>query len=346
MNNNRSRLFSANNQTNLYNNRYFARENSCCALRVSDTKNYFNKSIKHKYDNLSLNIGNSNTDKIDKIYGLVSPKNRTKNCTKRIYTSKSQRNMLSNSNYFNFSTSSFPTMKNNNNSKLLIKSPSSNSHNIKFNIENEKLSQEIYYLRNNIKILKRQLYFINEENSQLDQIIQERENEINSIITKNYPKQNINSDVSKISDIYEDTNYSKFNNIGSISNKINLYNRIRAKIKTAYKDIATEENNISNLKQSKYYTKMKELSMETILYKEQIDKINSLLNNSIDVQNHNKELLNDFDLLEIKIQNQEDIIKRLYIQYENIKNEEKYFYNKVNTMKDILNESNKIKNKN
>ena len=342
---NRSGLFSAKYQNQLYNSHYMSRENSCCALRVSGNKNSFSKSIKNKYYNLSLNIGNSNTDKIDKIYGLISPKNNTKSFTKRFYSSKSQKNIFSNSNYFNFSTSSFPTMQRNN-SNLLIKSPSSisHSHNIKYRIENEKLSQEIYYLRNNIKILKKQLYSINEENSQLDQIIQEKENEIHSIITKNNPKPNFNSDISKMNDIYDDSNYnSQFSKNDTKNNDSNLYNRIKSKIKAAYKDILAEENKISNLKQSKYYTKMQELSMETILYNEQINKINTLLNNSTNVHDHNKELLKDFDMLVCKTQNQEDIIRKLYIEYDNIINEENYYSKKVNIMKNNLDDKKKIK---
>ena len=67
---------------------------------------------------------------------------------------------------------------------------------------------------------------------------------------------------------------------------------------------------------------MKEINFESSFYKEQINKMNALINNALSVHEKNQAQLNEYDILQNKIKKQEKVIKSLNRTYKNLKDEE------------------------
>ena len=346
----------------------------------NNNNNKFNK--RSKYYNLSLNINNDNLNN-ERIFGLVSPKSKFKhyetsskflrsfssnnsssNRRKKKFGSFSSKNIFS-TNYGGSSQSSgFPTVVSH---RTLVKSPSAVNHRVNknfFTIEDEKLSQEIYYLKQDINKMNKKLLILGEENKEKDNILTERENEINSIINKN--NNNYNSEealTNENNDINENNNYGyntisddisvDKNNDNYFSNNFNLslifkdislnnynYNnlfiRIRHQILKTFKEIEEKEEEIKNNKKSIYYTKMKEINIESAFYKEQINKMNVLINNALSVHEKNQSQLNEYELLQNKIKQQEKVIKSLNKAYKDLKDEESSIHQNIKKMKNLL----------
>ena len=333
---------------------------------------------KSKYYNLSLNINNNNKERI---YGLVSPKNKNKYYNlstkfigsytlnnisylskKKKFTSLSTKNIFSTMNTGSRIPSSLPTVVSN---RVLVKSPSEINHHIYnsrfFKIENEKLSQEIYYLKKDINNINKELYYLDIENKEKDEILKEKENEINSIINKN--NSNYNYGINEIiTNEYKDNNYNYYTlnekeenkdkekninnnfNFNIIFNNIslnnynynNLFIRIRHQILKSFKEIKEKEDEIKNNKKSIFFTKMNEIDLEADLYKNQINKINSLIENAESLYERNQITLNEYEVLENKIIEQQKILNRLNTEYEIIKNSENELKENINKNKKVL----------
>lgn len=325
-----------------------------------------------KFYNLSLNINNNNKEKI---YGIESPKtiynnNSNKFCrsysTNRLCTfNKNKFGSLSSKNISSINygesnkQSKFPSVLAH---KELVKSPSASNYHIYhsrfFKIDGEKLSQEIYYLKNNINKLYKKLFLLEKENKEKDIILSEKEDEINSIIIKNNinyrPDENLT---------YENKNKNFFNNLNDEENSLNLnyifnditlknYNydnlfiRIRYQILKALNEIEKIKEEIKNNKKSLYYTKMKEINLESTLYNQQINKINILIKNALSVYERNKDQLQEYELLQNKIKEQEKILNGLDIEYEKIQKEENIILKVLEKNQEILNKKKNRKFKN
>ena len=328
--------------------------------------------IKHK--NLSLTINNNNKEKTS---GFRSPISKTN--SNRFIRS------LSNNNIYPSLTKNFANKSNKNiysdmcdNSgkfssfsraltyKGLVKSPST-INNRKINrylkLENEKLSQEIYYLTRDINKKNKKLILLGWENKKKDRILTEKENEINDIINKN--KYNIGND----DDIgFEKENFFKTHNIKSNinnnnmkfnydiifnnkelnnSNYNNLFIRIKYQILKTFKEIKEKDEEIKNSKKLKIHSKMKELSIETILLQEQIDKINILINNAINIYNKNQEELKELQNLEDNVYLQQNILEKLNKDYNSMVLEEYNLNMNIKKMENIIERKNikKFENK-
>lgn len=355
----------------------------------NNSNNKFNK--RNKYYNLSLNINNDNMNN-DRIIGLVSPKNKFKyyetsskflrsfssnnssSNKKKKFGSFSSKNIFS-TNYGGSSQSSgFPTVISH---RTLVKSPSAVNHRINknfFMIEDEKLSQEIYYLKQDINKMNKKLHVLGEENKEKNNILTERENEINSIINKNYNNYNteevltnesndinannnyvyntISDDISidKSNDNYFGNNFNLSLIFKDISlnnyNYNNLFIRIRHQILKTFKEIQKKEEEIKDNKKSIYYTKMKEINIESSFYKEQINKMNVLINNALSVHEKNQAQLNEYELLQNKIKQQDKVLKTLNKAHKNLKDEEFAIRENIKKMKSLLRVKNSKKYKN
>ena len=323
------------------------------------------KQKKHK--NLSLTINNNNKEKS---YGLqshfsknistkfvrsLSNNNLYPSLTKKNTASMSAKNIFSeinNSNYF----SSFSRA---NTQKGIIKSPSmifKKKFNRYFKIEDEKLSQEIYYLTKVVNKKNKKLHILGWENKKKDRILTEKENEINYIINKN--RNNSNTDEGIIFDV---ENYFKKNNIKSNiktdntkinydilfnnielnnSNYNNLFIRIKYQILKTIKEIKEKENNIKNKLKMKLYTKMKELSVEENLLQSQIAQINILINNSIAVYQKNQEELNELKKLENNVHLQQKILNKLNKDYNSMVMEEYNLNLSIKKMENLIEQKN------
>ena len=325
---------------------------------------------KSKYYNLSLNINNNNKERI---YGLVSPKNKYHDSSskflgsytvnnissltkKKKFGSLSLKNIFSTINIGPRNPSFFPTVSNN---RGLVKSPSEMNHHIYnsrfFKIEDEKLSQEIYYLKKDIEIMNKELYFLDIENKEKEKILAGKENEINAIIHKNNNNYSINE---IIANEYKDNNYyilnakeesKELSNYFDITlnnyNYNNLFVRIRHQILKAFKEIKEKEEEISNNKKTLFYTKMNEIDLEADLYKEQINKIITLIDNAESIYHRNQIKLNECELLENKIKEQQKIINGLNKEYYNLKNDEYKLNEKIKIM-GYLSKKKNLKKKN
>ena len=196
---------------------------------------------------------------------------------------------------------SFPDLNN-----YLNKSMHSN-----FCLETEKLYQETYQIKKLIKQLKKQLEKISKENYKKERQLNAKENEINNII--------INNDTQFDND---ENNKSNTYNMGYYYNNMNINNRqntamnilmfkIRREIKGTLNEINKQNEKLESLKKSLFLTKSKELNIESKLYKEQIKKIEILIENGLKIREQNDNKINEFSSLKENIERQNLIIDNL-----------------------------------
>ena len=334
--------------------------------------NNHNSNKKKKYNNLSLNINISNKERK---YGLSSKKNKHyNNSSSKFIRSFSTTNNISSlskkkkisylstknlfSNIFGSpkKSSYFPTVITH---RGLIKSPSAvNSYIYSsrfFKIEDEKLAQQIYYLKNNISKMNKNLILLGNENFEKDKILTEKENEINFIINKNNNKShdNINEMLSRDKKNYlinkennQDINSYYMNNLNLniIFNDItlnnynynNLFTRIRFQIIKNLKEIEETEEEIIKNRKSIFFTKMNEIDIISALYKQQINKFNILINNAASIYERNKIKIKEYEALEKKLKSQQKVLNCLNKEYSNIKKEELLLNKKIKKMKNII----------
>ena len=245
-----------------------------------------------KYKNLSLTINNNNKEKSNfpksskyksNSTGFIrslSNNNIYPSLTRNNFTNKSKKNFYSE---MNNNSSKFSTFSRALTQKSMIKSPSmviNRKINRYFKIEDEKLSQEIYYLTKDINKKNKKLHLLSWENKKKDRILTEKENEIIDIINKNRFKTGNDDDID-----FERENFFKLHKIESnISNnntkfnydiifnskELNNYNynnlflRIKLQILKIFKEIKEKDEEIKKNKKLKLHTKMNELNTETI----------------------------------------------------------------------------------
>ena len=322
-----------------------------------------------KYKNLSLTINNNNKEKSN---CLKSPFNKSNSnrfirslsnndifpsSTKKYYSNLTHKNMYSDM-YNN--SSKFSSFSRALTHKGMVKSPSmflNKKFNRYFKIEDEKLSQEIYYLTRDINKKSKKLHLLGWENRKKDRILTEKENEINDIINKN--KYNIGSDGDidfEKSDFFgrhniksniKTNNNMKFNYDLIFNNKElnnenynNLFIRIKYQILKNFKEIKAKDEEIKKSKKLKINTKMRELSVETVLLQSQIQKINILIENAIDIYNKNQVELKELQKLEDSVQLQHNILNKLNNDYNSMAVEEYNLNMRIKKMENIIAQKN------
>ena len=322
-----------------------------------------------KYKNLSLTINNNNKEKSN---CLKSPFNKSNSnrfirslsnndifpsSTKKYYSNLTHKNMYSDM-YNN--SSKFSSFSRALTHKGMVKSPSmflNKKFNRYFKIEDEKLSQEIYYLTRDINKKSKKLHILGWENRKKDRILTEKENEINDIINKN--KYNIGSDDDidfEKSDFFgrhniksniKTNNNMKFNYDLIFNNKElnnenynNLFIRIKYQILKNFKEIKAKDEEIKKSKKLKINTKMRELSVETVLLQSQIQKINILIENAIDIYNKNQVELKELQKLEDSVQLQQNILNKLNNDYNSMAVEEYNLNMRIKKMENIIAQKN------
>ena len=322
-----------------------------------------------KYKNLSLTINNNNKEKSN---CLKSPFNKSNSnrfirslsnndifpsSTKKYYSNLTHKNMYSD--IYN-NSSKFSSFSRALTHKGMVKSPSmflNKKFNRYFKIEDEKLSQEIYYLTRDINKKSKKLHLLGWENRKKDRILTEKENEINDIINKN--KYNIGSDDDidfEKSDFFgrhniksniKTNNNMKFNYDLIFNNKElnnenynNLFIRIKYQILKNFKEIKAKDEEIKKSKKLKINTKMRELSVETVLLQSQIQKINILIENAIDIYNKNQVELKELQKLEDSVQLQHNILNKLNNDYNSMAVEEYNLNMRIKKMENIIAQKN------
>ena len=345
------------------------RKIKCPSIYNNSFESSPNKNPKvKKYKNLSLTINNNNKEKSS---GITSPFN--KNVSSKFIRSLSNNNIYPSLNKKNIQSMStkniYSEMNNNNSSKFssfsraltqrgMVKSPSmitNKKYNRYFKIEDEKLSQEIYYLTRDINKKNKKLYLLGTENRKKDRILTEKENEINYIINKNRFNTNedeVDYDLQKYFKFMNiksniDTNNTKFNydiifNNRELnnSNYNNLFTRIKYQILKSFKEIKKVDDEIKQNKKLKIYTKMKELNFESNLLQSQIKQLNTLINNSISIYNKNQEEIKELQKLENSVSLQYTIIAKLNKDYNEMVIEEYNLNRRIKKMENIIEKKN------
>jgi hypothetical protein len=199
-----------------------------------------------------------------------------------------------------------PVLNNNNNSSMNFY-----PNNFIMNIEEERLNQEKNQLIKMIKYLNLQLNQLKKENEEKDVLLNHEEKELKSLIYNNDLTEeekdlyNIMVDspneVNNLEESKSMTNNASYNLIFKIKREIN---NIKAKI-------MEEDEKIGKLKSSLMYTKLKEINTENNFIESQINKIASLLNNSLNVKEVNDIKMEEIENFQYNINVQNQILEEL-----------------------------------
>ena len=193
-------------------------------------------------------------------------------------------------------------------SNILSRSMYSNSC-----LEAEKLYQETYQIKKVIKQLQKQLYKVSQENHKKDRQLNAKEKQINKIIINNIELNNEDDEEKNnyFNFLSNSTNFNEFKLNRSNSAVNILISKIKREIKNILNETKKENDKLNDMKKSLFLTKIKELGMEAIFYKEQINKIKLLIENSLQIKEQNDNKMNEFDSLKENIERQNIIIDNL-----------------------------------
>ena len=193
-------------------------------------------------------------------------------------------------------------------SNILSRSMYSNSC-----LEAEKLYQETYQIKKVIKQLQKQLYKVSQENHKKDRQLNAKEKQINKIIINNIELNNEDDEEKNnyFNFLSNSTNFNEFKLNRSNSAVNILISKIKREIKNILNETKKENDKLNDMKKSLFLTKTKELGMEAGFYKEQINKIKLLIENSLQIKEQNDNKMNEFDSLKENIERQNIIIDNL-----------------------------------
>ena len=247
-----------------------------------------------------------------------------------------KQNILKN-NYRNL-RSSKPRVKSASFQKMLpavINNQNRNMTQNKFCLETEKLYHETYQIKKVIKQLEKELLFLSHENLIKDEQLNEKEQEINNIINNNYKT---------FDDEYNDEyniNYNNFNyndlNINNVNSSMGvLILKIKKEIRNINNEIRNENYKLNFLKRSLYITKIKELNVESKLLQQQFIKINTLIENALEIKDQNDNAMEEYENLKENINRQEIILTNLEQDCISLEKEEYLLNNQLLNLKNEL----------
>ena len=200
-------------------------------------------------------------------------------------------------------------------------------------LETEKLFQETYQIKKLIKQLQKKLDKITKENMKKDRQLSAKENIINDIIYQNNLQFNNDEDTKNNNYNINNSNI-KYNRPGSAMNILCF--KIKKEIKKTINEICQEDFKLEKLKKTIYLTKTKELSIESKLYNEQINKINVLLENAIQIKEQNDKKANELESLNQNIERQDIIIDNLIKENIELESQQEFLNNKLNKLQNDL----------
>ena len=199
-----------------------------------------------------------------------------------------------------------PVLNNNNNSSMNFY-PNS----FIMNIEEERLNQEKNQLIKMIKYLNLQLNQLKKENEEKDVLLNHEEKELKSLIYNN----DLTEEEKDLYNIMVDSP-NEVNNLEeskSMANNAsyNLIFKIKREINNIKAKIMEEDKKIGKLKSSLMYTKLKEINTENNFIESQINKIASLLNNSLNIKEVNDIKMEEIENFQYNINVQNQILEEL-----------------------------------
>lgn len=207
----------------------------------------------------------------------------------------------------------------------------------KFPFETEKLFQETNQMKKLIKELEKELSLLSNENMIKDEQIEQKEKEINDIIRNNYNKFGDLNDQYNYNINYNNNLYNDLNaNYNTNSSMGILMLKIKRGIRNINDEIKVENDKLNDLKKSLYITKIKELNIESKLYKQQYNKINSLLENALKIKEQNDIKIKEYDNLKENIDKQELLISNFEQECLELKENELFLNNQLSNLKQEL----------
>ena len=192
-------------------------------------------------------------------------------------------------------------------------------------LDTEKLYQEIYQMKKIVKKLEKELKEEANQNNAKEKELNKKENEINNIINK--------SKTLKSNNYY---NELEKKDINDNNNTNTLILKIKREIKNTSNDIKKENNKLETLKKSLFVTKTQELNIESNLYNEYINKINSLINNALQTQQRNELQFKELDILERNIEKQNFIMDKMMKENMKLEYQEDFLNYKLDKLKKEL----------
>ena len=205
-------------------------------------------------------------------------------------------------------------------------------------LEEEKLNQEKGQLNKLIRFLNRQLNELKKENEEKDVLLNNEEKELNNIVNINNLTEE-EKDLNSIILNYQIDNYT-IEESKTVNNQSNssysLLLKIKREIKNFNSKILEENDKIKKLKGSIVFTKLKEIDIENELLEEQINKIASLLNNSLNVKETNDKKLKEIINFEYNISVQNQIIEELKARKEILNKEELIIKNNIKNIENNI----------
>ena len=233
--------------------------------------------------------------------------------------------------------SSKPRVKSSSFQKLLpsvINNQNRNMTQNKFCLETEKLYHETYQIKKVIKQLEKQLFFLSHENLIKDEQLYEKEQEINNIINNNY--KSFDEEYNDDFNINNNNNYNDINMNNLKSSMGVLILKIKKEIKNTNNEIKNENYKLNYLKRSLYITKIKELSVESRLLQQQFSKINTLIENALNVKEQNDKTMEEYDNLKDNLNRQQIIISNLEQDCKSLEKQEYFLNNQLLNLKNEL----------
>ena len=145
-----------------------------------------------------------------------------------------------------------------------------------YTIEKEQLLEQTMRYKNKLKKLKQELFNIRNENLRKQDEINFQDSQIERIIRENEEEIPLNQEYY----IQEDNK----------NTKTNLRKKINLQLKEVNNQLTNEKTKFYGYERDIKLTKKKEILTENMIIEHQIEKICSLLNNSIDYQENQKKI--------------------------------------------------------
>ena len=208
---------------------------------------------------------------------------------------------------------------------------------IKKNVLSNSLPKKSSY-----KIELEKLY---DQNVNYKKIILKLKTEINMVKNDIIKKQNILKSMNEeIEDIINE-NQNKFDfdikeSIKSDKNKHSLIKKMKNTIKEAEEELNNEIIKNKNLKKNIKFTKFNELQLESIIIKEQREKILILIENSQQLKNNQNKELYQNELNNNNLESQKKIITNFHQKFQKLTEEEKCLQKEIIKYENILNKTN------
>ena len=220
----------------------------------------------------------------------------------------------------NMKNTLFPTLKNNSSSVAIVpKKPLNNSSNKKnhYRIEIEKLYDQNVHYKKAIKKLQAEINEIKNELDKKQKILSSVNSKIEQLIQDNKEGTEFNMEENQLNEQWND------------QGKYNLIKKMKNKIKEAEKGLSEEILKNKMLRRDKKFTKFNELEIERKIIIEQSNKIQSLIENSLEVKsNHDKELYQN-GIFNNGLESQKNIIYNFMQKFKNLTEEEKKLQSEI-----------------